>query len=95
MASVCLARFSIIFVRASASPPRRIRPPSPCAALVRCGKEGGRRGGAAGAAGGAAVVAAGDRSEAVMASGTPLTVRLNAPITVLIERDHDHPDVHR
>ena len=62
------------------------------------GKKGALLGSAAGAAGGAAAIAAGDRPEAVMTSGTPLTVRLIAPVTVLIERDHDqndHPDVHR
>lgn len=53
------------------------------------GKKGALVGTTAGAAGGAAAVAAGDRAEAVMTSGTQLTVRLTAPITVLIERDHE------
>lgn len=53
------------------------------------GKKGALLGGTAGAAGGAAAVASGERPEAVMVSGTQLTVRLGAPITVLIEREHD------
>ena len=52
------------------------------------GKKGAVLGGAAGAAGGAAAVAAGDRSEVVLASGSSVTVRLKAPMTVLVER---HP----
>jgi hypothetical protein len=51
------------------------------------GKKGAILGGTAGAAGGAAAVAAGDRAEAVLTSGTQLTARLSAPITVLIERN--------
>lgn len=50
------------------------------------GKKGAAIGTAAGAAGGAAVVASGDRAEAALASGTPVTARLSAPITILIER---------
>lgn len=56
------------------------------------GKKGALVGSAAGAAGGAAAVAAGDRAEAVMTSGTQLTVRLAAPVTVLIEREYDRED---
>lgn len=51
------------------------------------GKKGALVGSTAGAAGGAAAVAAGDRPEVVMTSGTQLTVRLMAPVTVLIERE--------
>jgi hypothetical protein len=51
------------------------------------GKQGAAIGGAAGAAGGTAAVAAGGRNAAVLAAGTPLTVRLTAPVTVLIERE--------
>ncbi len=53
------------------------------------GKKGAILGSTAGAAGGAAAVAAGDRAEAVMTTGTQLTVRLTAPVTVLIEREHE------
>jgi len=52
------------------------------------GKKGAAIGTAAGAAGGAAAVAAGDRNEASLPSGTPVTARLSAPVIVLIERDH-------
>jgi type IV secretory pathway VirB10-like protein len=55
------------------------------------GKKGAVLGGAAGAAGGAAVVAAGNRAEVVLVSGSSLTVRLKAPITVLVERQHEEP----
>jgi hypothetical protein len=50
------------------------------------GKKGAAIGTAAGAAGGTAAVAAGGRNEAAFAAGTPLTVRLTAPLTVMIER---------
>ncbi len=50
------------------------------------GKKGAAIGGAAGAAGGAAAVAKGSRNEALLAAGTPLTVRLTAPVTIRIER---------
>lgn len=50
------------------------------------GKRGAVIGGAAGAAGGTAMVVSGDRSEAVLASGTSLTVRLTEPVTFEIER---------
>lgn len=53
------------------------------------GKKGAAIGGTAGAAGGAAAVAAGSRPETVLTSGTQLTARLTAPVTVLIERNHD------
>jgi len=56
------------------------------------GRKGALFGGTAGAAGGAAAVAAGDRAEAVMTSGTQLTVRLTSPITVLIERTYGWED---
>jgi hypothetical protein len=51
------------------------------------GRKGAAIGGAAGAAGGTAPVARGDRNEAGMAAGTPLTVRLMSPVTVLVPRD--------
>lgn len=53
------------------------------------GKKGAILGGSAGAAGGAAAVAAGDRADLVISAGTNLTVRLSAPVTVLIERNHE------
>lgn len=59
------------------------------------GKKGAVLGGAAGAAGGAAVVAAGNRAEVVLISGASLTVRLKQPITVLVERHHEDPNVSR
>ncbi|MFI5177827.1 MAG: hypothetical protein ACHQO8_04665 [Vicinamibacterales bacterium] len=52
------------------------------------GKKGAAIGSAAGAAGGTAAVAAGDRNNAVFASGAPLTLRLTSPMTVMIERQH-------
>jgi hypothetical protein len=52
------------------------------------GKKGAAIGTAAGAAGGTAVVMAGDRNHAVLTAGAPLTLRLTAPVTVLIEREH-------
>jgi hypothetical protein len=51
------------------------------------GKKGAAIGTAAGAGGGAAAVAAGDRNDVVLAAGAALTVKLNAPVTLLIERD--------
>lgn len=57
------------------------------------GKKGAVLGGAAGAAGGAAVVAAGNRAEVTLVSGSSLTVRLKQPITVLVERHHEEPNV--
>ncbi len=59
------------------------------------GKKGAVLGGAAGAAGGAAVVAAGNRAEVQLLSGSPLTVRLRQPITVLVERHYEEPNVPR
>jgi len=53
------------------------------------GKKGAAIGSMAGAAGGAGIVQAGGRNDAVFAAGTPLTLRLTSPITVLVERDHD------
>jgi hypothetical protein len=50
------------------------------------GKKGAAVGTAAGAAGGTAVVAAGGRNEASIAAGAPLTVRLTAPVKVLVEK---------
>jgi type IV secretory pathway VirB10-like protein len=51
------------------------------------GGKGAAIGGAVGAAGGTGVVMAGDRNPAVLASGTSLTVRLNQPVKIVIERD--------
>jgi hypothetical protein len=53
------------------------------------GKKGAAIGAAAGAGGGAATVAAGDRNAAMIPSGVPMTVRLTAPVTVIVARDHD------
>jgi hypothetical protein len=50
------------------------------------GAKGAAIGGAAGAGAGSAAVASGDRSVAVLASGTPITVRLLAPITITVEK---------
>lgn len=51
------------------------------------GKKGAILGGAAGAGAGTAAVAAGDRSIAAIAAGSPLSVRLGAPVRVTIERN--------
>ena len=51
------------------------------------GKKGAAIGSGAGAAGGTAVVMAGGRNEAVFASGAPLTLRLVAPVTIVIPRE--------
>jgi type IV secretory pathway VirB10-like protein len=51
------------------------------------GKKGAAIGGATGAAGGSAVVMAGDRNAATLPAGTIVTVRLNAPVTVDVERE--------
>jgi hypothetical protein len=51
------------------------------------GGKGAAIGGAAGAAGGSAVVMAGDRNAATLPSGSTVTVRLNAPVAVDIERE--------
>jgi hypothetical protein len=53
------------------------------------GKKGAALGSMAGAAGGAGIVQAGGRNDAIFAAGTPLTVRLTSPITVMVERDQD------
>ena len=50
------------------------------------GAKGAAIGATAGAGAGTAAVAAGDRSEAVLLPGTPLTARLNQPVTVVQER---------
>lgn len=55
-------------------------------AIVGGGK-GAAIGGSVGAAGGTAVVLAGDRNPAVLNAGTAVTVRLNQPVTVTVERN--------
>ena len=50
------------------------------------GAKGAAIGATAGAGAGTAAVATGDRSEAVLLPGTPLTVRLNQPVTITLER---------
>ena len=50
------------------------------------GKKGAAIGGATGAAGGTAVAMSGDRSEATLASGAVVTVRLAAPVQVEVEK---------
>ncbi len=51
------------------------------------GKKGAVIGSTTGAAGGTAAVMAGGRNAATLPAGTPLTVKLTAPATVLVERD--------
>lgn len=51
------------------------------------GKKGAAIGAATGGGGGTAAVMAGGRNAATLPAGTPLTVSLTAPVTVLIERD--------
>jgi hypothetical protein len=51
------------------------------------GKKGAAVGTVVGAAGGTAAVAAGGRHEAVLEAGSPLTVRLTAPLKVLVEKN--------
>ena len=51
------------------------------------GAKGAAIGGATGAAGGGAVVMAGERNAATLPAGTTVTVRLNSPVAVDIERD--------
>lgn len=51
------------------------------------GKKGAAIGSAAGAAGGTAAVMAGDVSEAVLPAGSPLTLRLTAPVTLVIPHE--------
>jgi len=53
------------------------------------GKKGAAIGGAAGAGGGTAAVMAGGVNDAILEAGTPLTVRLNAPVTVLVEKQQN------
>ncbi|MEX2270740.1 MAG: TrbI/VirB10 family protein [Vicinamibacterales bacterium] len=50
------------------------------------GRKGAVLGGAAGAGAGTAAVVAGDRSVATLVAGTPLSVRLDAPVTIERER---------
>ena len=50
------------------------------------GGKGAVVGGATGAAGGTAVVMAGDRNAAKLTTGTIVTVKLNAPVTLEVER---------
>ena len=51
------------------------------------GGKGAAIGAAAGAGAGGAAVMAGGRNEAVLPPGTPVTARINQPVTVTIERD--------
>jgi len=51
------------------------------------GGKGAAIGAAAGAGAGSAAVMAGGRNEVVVVPGTPLTARINQPVTVTIERD--------
>lgn len=51
------------------------------------GKKGAIIGAGVGAAGGTAAVIAGDTKDALLESGTPLTMRLTSPVTLTIERD--------
>ena len=51
------------------------------------GAKGAAIGATAGAAGGGAVVAAGDRSAAVLQPGAPITVRILSPVTVTTEKE--------
>jgi len=51
------------------------------------GGKGAAIGAAAGAGGGSAAVMAGDRSNVVVSPGTPMTVRILAPVTVTTERE--------
>jgi hypothetical protein len=51
------------------------------------GKKGAVIGAGAGAAGGTAAVAAGKTNDATFAAGSPVTVRLTAPVTVMVQRD--------
>jgi len=51
------------------------------------GGKGAAIGGAVGAAGGSGAVMAGSRNPAVLTAGTALTIRLNQPLTVVVERE--------
>ncbi len=50
------------------------------------GGKGAALGGAIGAAGGTAATLSGERSEAILQAGTPVTVRLIAPVTIVVDR---------
>ena len=50
------------------------------------GAKGAAIGGSIGAGAGTAAVMAGDRNHATLSAGTPLTVRLEEPVTVTVER---------
>jgi hypothetical protein len=50
------------------------------------GAKGAAIGATAGAGGGVAVVQAGDRQEATLPAGSPITVRVLAPLTVIVEQ---------
>jgi hypothetical protein len=51
------------------------------------GGKGAAIGGAVGAAGGTGAMMAGGRNPAVLSAGTALTIRLNQPVTVVVERE--------
>ena len=51
------------------------------------GAKGAMIGGTAGAAGGTAMVMAGDRNAATLAAGATVTVRLQQPVTVTVEKE--------
>jgi hypothetical protein len=51
------------------------------------GKKGAIIGAGVGAAGGTAAVMAGDTKDALLESGTPLTMRLTSPVRLTVERD--------
>lgn len=51
------------------------------------GAKGAAIGGSAGAGAGAAAVLAGGRSPATLARGTPITIRITAPMTVILEKE--------
>ena len=51
------------------------------------GGKGAAIGGAVGAAGGSGAVMAGGRNPATLTAGTALTIRLNEPVTVVVERE--------
>jgi hypothetical protein len=51
------------------------------------GGRGAAIGGSIGAAGGAAAVMTGDRNPAILASGSTLTVRIQEPVTITVERE--------
>jgi hypothetical protein len=50
------------------------------------GAKGAAIGGSVGAGAGTAAVMAGDRSNATLAAGTPVTVRIQDPVTVTVEK---------